>query len=196
MTHPEDTATIDRDLEAVESALLSGRAGHDEPAARELQELALTLAADVPQPSEEFAGRMRERVATEFPRARRERRSLSSLMRDFAPAAGLAATILLVVGVVVVAGGGGSGSDDAASGGASSGGGAAESAAGGGASEPRNSGSADGASGDQAAGPAVDPAGPNAPDQFTPQKGFAPGQPNRRIERNFSMELSVPVKEM
>jgi hypothetical protein len=26
--------------------------------------------------------------------------------------------------------------------------------------------------------------------------GFAPNQPNRRIERTFSMELSVPVKEM
>jgi hypothetical protein len=29
-----------------------------------------------------------------------------------------------------------------------------------------------------------------------PGRGFAPGQPNRKIERSFSMELSVPVDEM
>lgn len=179
MTHPEDTATIDRALEAVEAALLSGRASHDEPATRDLQELALALTADTPQPREEFSQRMSERVEQGFPgptrahrRAQRGGRSLSVLMRDFAPVAGLAATILLVVGVVLVAGGS-SGGDNAGSAGGSSGGGAAESASGGG--------------GRGAADQARSAPSPN---------GFAPGQANRRIERSFEMELSVPVKEM
>jgi hypothetical protein len=181
MTHPEDTATIDRDLEAVDNALMTGRAGAESASARKLQELALTLTAEAPQPSEAFALRMHDRVVEGFPRAERRaarRRSLSALARNVAPAAGLAATILLVVGVVLVAGGsngdgdsGGSSGDGGAvssSGGSSAGGGAAESSA---------------TAGDQAL---------KAPRSG----GFAPGQPNRRIERSYSMELSVPVEEM
>ena len=37
----DDTATIERDLAAVETALASGAATHADPLARELQELAL-----------------------------------------------------------------------------------------------------------------------------------------------------------
>jgi hypothetical protein len=37
----QSTATIDRDLGAIEEALSAGVAGHGDPAARELQELAL-----------------------------------------------------------------------------------------------------------------------------------------------------------
>src|SRR4051794_24817994 len=122
MTSPDET--IDRDLEAVEAALLTGRAAHAEPAARDLQELVLTLAAEAaeaPPPGEEVAEELRDRVEEGFPgptRAQRGRRSLAVLLHDFAPVAGLAATILLVVGVVLVAGGS-SGSDD--NGGASAG---------------------------------------------------------------------------
>jgi hypothetical protein len=170
MTHPEDSATIDRDLEAVDTALTTGRTGHDSAAARELQELALALAAEAPQPSEDFAARMRERVTSELPaarQARRRRRSPALLMRDFGPAAGLAATILLIVGVVLVAGGS-SNDNGGSSGDLAAGGGGAESGA---------------TAGDQAL-------------QAPQAQGFAPGQPNRRIERSYSMELSVPVKEM
>jgi hypothetical protein len=183
MTHPDDTATIDRDLDAVDTALTRGSAEHDEPAARELQELALVLAAEAPRPRPEFAERLRERVEHGFPRPPRavrragtRRVAFGKLAHDFAPLAGVVATILLIVGVTLVAGGGSS-DDNAAS---SGGGGGAESASGGGVEA-------------QPGGPAVDAmkAEPNAG-----TKGFAPGQPNRRIERTFSMELAVPVKEM
>ena len=51
----QSTGTIDRDLAAIEEALSSGVAGHGDPAARELQELALALRADAPEPDPEFA---------------------------------------------------------------------------------------------------------------------------------------------
>jgi Domain of unknown function (DUF4349) len=174
MTHPDDTATIDRDLDAVDSALGSGSARHEEPAARELQELALVLAAEAPRPRPGFAEELRGRVEQGFPRpARTWTKSLGSLAHDLVPVAGVVATILLIVGVTLVAGGGSD--DNAADSGGSGGGGAGvESASGGGAVEA-----------------APDVAAPKAGTQ-----GFAPGQPNRRIERTFSMELAVPVKEM
>ncbi|HVG76342.1 MAG TPA: hypothetical protein VM824_13260, partial [Thermoleophilaceae bacterium] len=68
MTHPDDTATIDRDLDAVDSALATGSAGHAEAGARELQELALALAAEAPRPRPEFGEELRGRVEHGFPR--------------------------------------------------------------------------------------------------------------------------------
>ena len=44
MNSPEDTMLMERDLAALDAALSEGRAEHDDPAARELQELALCLA--------------------------------------------------------------------------------------------------------------------------------------------------------
>ena len=55
MTPPEDTTTIERDLSAVDAALNGGSASHDDPAARQLQELALALKADAPVPDSGFA---------------------------------------------------------------------------------------------------------------------------------------------
>ena len=43
------TATIERDLTAIDDALRTGAAAHDDPLARELQELALALQADSPE---------------------------------------------------------------------------------------------------------------------------------------------------
>jgi hypothetical protein len=201
MTSPDET--IDRDLEAVEAALLTGRAAHDEPAARDLQELVLTLAAEAaeaPPPREEFAEELRDRVEEGFPgptRAQRGRRSLAVLLHDFAPVVGLAATILLVVGVVLVAGGSSGSNDDGASGGSSGGGAEA-------AKPAPASGGGSGASGDQST-LAVDKGATRgapqlkkfSPSGLVPLTGnFAPNQLNRRIERSYSMELSVPVKEM
>jgi hypothetical protein len=48
MKNPEDTATIERDLLAVDAALSNGAATDEDPSARELQELALALRADSP----------------------------------------------------------------------------------------------------------------------------------------------------
>jgi hypothetical protein len=174
MTTPDETATIERDLGAVEAALASGAARHAEPEARELQELALALAAEAPQPRAEFAEQLALRVERGFPaptrahrRARRRRGSLGELADAFAPLLGVMATILLIVGVVLVAGGG-SGSDGDSGGSAAGGGGGAVQSA-------------------PAAGDTAEKA---------PGGGFVPNQRNRRIERTFSMELSVPVKEM
>ena len=179
MTHPDDTATIDRDLDAVDSALATGSAGHAEAAARELQELALTLAAEAARPRPEFGEELRGRVEHGFPRPPRavrragtRRGAFGKLTHDFAPLAGVVATLLLIVGVTLVAGGGSS-DNNADSGASSGGGGGAESASGG------------------ALQAIPDLAAPNAGG-----RGFAPGQPNRRIEQTFSMELAVPVKEM
>ncbi len=207
MTHPDDTPTIDRDLDAVDTALASGAAGHDEPAARELQELALVLAAEAPHPRPEFAEKLSGRVEQGFPRPARAHRSartgrgrvrtrraaFGSLAHDLAPLAGVVATILLIAGVTLVAGGGGSDDNSADSGASSAGGGA-------GAAESATSGDQSSRAVDSAPGGAAVDALPQkklaltAP--FAGAGGFAPGQPNRRIERTFSMELSVPVKEM
>jgi hypothetical protein len=141
-----------------------------------------------------------------FPRPKRERSrraALGKLGHDLAPLAGVAATILLIVGVVLVAGGGSS-NDDGASG-ALSGGGGAESASGGGGAEGAET--AVGKATDSARGTPASEAPKAAerlgsadlvapPVTFQRGGGFAPNQPNRRIERTFSMELSVPVKEM
>jgi hypothetical protein len=192
MTHPDDTATIDRDLGAVDAALASGSAEHAEPAARELQELALALSADAPRPQLEFAERLGGQVERGFPRptrahrrVRTRRRRFGSLAHDLAPLAGVVAAVLLIVGVTLVAGGGSSTNDDGSSGG----GGAAVQSDSGGASESASGQAAD------SSNLSEDPF--TAPAQRAPRGGgFAPNQPNRRIERTFSMELSVPVKEM
>ena len=187
MTHPEDTATL-------------------EP---ELQELALTLSADAPRPRPEFAEELRERVEQGFPpgrdshkaRRRASRKDFGSLMHDLIPLGGVVATILLIVGVVLVAGGG-SANDDSGGGDGGGGGGAEVASGGGSGSEPAVDKAADSSRSAPASGsptpserlgradlaPSVSP--------FQAGGGFAPNQPNRRIERSFSMELSVPVKEM
>ena len=61
--HDRNTATIDRDLAAIEDALANGMAAHDDPSARELQELALALRADAPEPDPGFARELRTRAA-------------------------------------------------------------------------------------------------------------------------------------
>ena len=70
MTGPDDTATIERDLRAVDDALAGDAAAHDDPLTRELQELALALRADAPQPRAEFASDLRARVDAGFSRER------------------------------------------------------------------------------------------------------------------------------
>ena len=55
MTNPEDTATIERDLRAVDAVLSGAAPAHEDPLARELQELALALKADTPVPDRTFA---------------------------------------------------------------------------------------------------------------------------------------------
>jgi hypothetical protein len=145
----DDTATIERDLAAVDTALASGAATHEEPLARELQELALQLSADAPRPEPAFAEQLRTRVEAGFPRAAdtalgradaararqkaalerlaaRRPRAIGGLGRGvLLPIGGVGLPLLLIVGVIFAAGGpGGSGSGDGDSGASSSGGGA------------------------------------------------------------------------
>ena len=189
------TATIDRDLAAIEEALGAGVSGHDDPATRELQELALALRADAPEPDPEFAASLRSRVAAGFPPAAgspsaavaslRERMRPGPIRRAL-PAMGVIAAILVpLVLVVSLAGSPGDGDEGADSGGGSVS--FSDEAGGGGG---RGSAAPDAA--EQAvpggAGRAIAPAPPSG--------GFAPGQSNRKIERSVGLELEAPVDEL
>jgi Domain of unknown function (DUF4349) len=193
----DETATIERDLAAVEAALASGSAAHEDPTARELQELALELRGDTPRPRDEWAEQMRARVAEGFPRAAKaKRRRRDPFLREFLmPLGGVGAGVAVLVALVLVAGGSNSGDDDAGSGDGGGGGSVAMesgddggSAAGGGGGET-SAKSQSRAGADSGAGAVGSPAAPLA-------KGFAPGQRNRKIERSFSLELAVPLDQM
>ena len=203
MTHPDSdpTATIERDLRAVDAALEDGAATHGDPLARELQELALALRADAAEPGDEFSAALGQRVKAGFPaapgsaRARAEgaRTWLRELREDMPPprrmlpaAAGLVTVVLIVVGLASVdlqmtdssddggsGGGGASVAQDSGGGGGGEGGGRAEVAPG-------------AASGAEALRRAAPP-GPS---------GFAPGTPRRRVERTISMTLEAPDAEI
>jgi hypothetical protein len=178
-------ALIERDLTAVDDALASGAASHGDPLARELQELALTLRADAPQPEPGFAEELRARVDEGFPRA------TPGTTRRFArrflvPVAGVGLPLALIVGVIFAAGGpsgsAGGGDDDSAG----SSGGSAETSA---TPDLRTLPMPDQPT-EQQAGKSVDaqplPSGQN----------FAPEQPNRKIERSYSLDLDVPLDDM
>jgi hypothetical protein len=209
MTHPDSdlTATIERDLHAVDEALAAGTATHDDPLARELQEVALALRAEAAQPDEEFAAALGERMKAGFPappgsaRARVEgaREWMRELRRDMPPPsrmlpAAAAVVTVVLIGIAVASldiertntdddgGGGASVAQDSDGGG----GGGAEAAPG--AAEPAlPPGQPDRAG---AGATALRRAGPfNRP-------GFAPGTPRRRVERTISMTLEAPDEEI
>jgi hypothetical protein len=107
---------MDRDdaLAVVDDALAKGRVSAADPAARELQELALTLEAESELPDERFAHELGERVAAGFPHRRRGLPGIAgrSLPR-IAPLrgrglalTGAAASLLIVVGVALSLSGG------------------------------------------------------------------------------------------
>jgi hypothetical protein len=183
-------STLERDLHAIDEAL-RGAPRDPDPEVGGLQDLALALRADAPEPDAEFAELLRERAKAGFPpRDASARTWLGRLRlpigRDLLPAVGFAGMLLvaLSLAVVVLPDGGPSGDDDDA------GSVAVESGDGGGGSaEPAPA--APGAARDQAlsrAAPAT-----SVPD---PGGGFVPGQADRRIERSVSLELSMPVDEM
>jgi hypothetical protein len=204
MTHPDDTtATVERDLDAVDAALSGGAAGHDDPAVRELQELALALRAEAPRPEDEFAGALEERMRAGFPpepgsmRARLEgaREAARATVRGLPPPRrllpGLAAavTVVAIFGAVASVdlnrsdddeGGEGGGGIQAAPGGGSAesgGGGSVQAAPGGGRAEPAFGRGRDQGGGESArrAGPAVPLAQPDRA-----ESAIAPGEPPGR----------------
>jgi Domain of unknown function (DUF4349) len=84
MTHPdpESTATIERDLHAVDDALRGGAADHDDPFVRELQELGLVLRAEAAEPDREFAETLEKRVREGFPAPPGSARALADEVRS------------------------------------------------------------------------------------------------------------------
>ncbi|MGI8945704.1 MAG: DUF4349 domain-containing protein [Thermoleophilaceae bacterium] len=108
MTEP-DATTIEADLRAVDEALESGASGSDDPAARELQELALAVRAQSPRPADGFAAELGDRVRAGFPRARRLPRpslpSLPPLRRPPLPVLAGVASVLAALAVVLSLGG-------------------------------------------------------------------------------------------
>jgi Domain of unknown function (DUF4349) len=210
MTHPDSdmTATIERDLRAIDAALEDGAATHGDPLARELQELALALRADAAEPGEEFAAALGERVKAGFPaapgtaRARaegartwwRELREDMPPPRRMLPAAAAVVTVILI-GIAVASldpqltntddDGGGSSAAGGGSVAQDSGGGG-----GGGAEAAPSSGSRAKIAPESSGAQAFRRAAPlGAP-------GFAPGSPRRRVERTISMTLEAPDAEI
>jgi Domain of unknown function (DUF4349) len=187
-----DSATIERGLAAIEEAVASGVAGDASPRTRELQELALALHSDSAVPEPAFAERLSARVEAGFPpqpgsaRARAQATS-SSLRRGprraarigrelLVPAAIVGAIVLPLVVAITLAGPGGSGGDDDGGGG-------------GAAVEPAPQASPE-APRDLSAGAVPGPVPVPA------DRGFAPGQTERRIERSISLDLEVPPDQM
>ena len=101
---PSDARTT---LALIDDALEAGRPTADRPEDRELQELALLLEADAPQPDPEFSAELEEHVLAGFPRERRSVRIPGFLRRLPRPLgrskllAGAAACLVLATAITV-----------------------------------------------------------------------------------------------
>jgi len=188
-------------LTAIDDALDTGTPTEADPVARELQELALILRADSPEPTDAYSEWLDRRVEQGFPK---RAASKPPWWRPLlGPAAGVALVGVAVLLVAALAGGlSGAPSDDGGGGGAS-GGSMAESAGGGGGGGATHAGpQAAVGGGDTAAlaqqdGRVTDRAGSGAATVLPPSGGgFAPGRTDRRIERTFALELESPVDQM
>jgi hypothetical protein len=188
-------------LTAIDDALDTGVAAHEDQETRELQELALLLRADSPEPTPAYREWLGERVEAGFPQKKRSGPAWWQRLLGPAAVTGLVGVVVLVA---ALAGGPSDSSDSGGSGGGgvaavdSGGGGAAESGGGGRAAdsvataEPPGgepSGAAKGADhalSGRSALPIVPPSG----------GGFAPSRSNRKIERSVALELEMPVDQM
>jgi hypothetical protein len=190
MSEPDGkSATIERELAAIDAALGSGVAADEDPRTRELQELALALSDDSAAPDPAFAERLGVRVEAGFPpepgSARARANATGSTLRRAPgravlvgrralPPVGVIGAILVPIVLAVTLAGppggdGGGGGEDADDGGSA----AVE-------SRPQAPGTGSGIA------------------QVPPLRdgGFAPGQTDRRIERSISLDLEVPTEEM
>jgi hypothetical protein len=205
------TATVERDLTAIDDALRTGAAAHDDPLARELQELALALQADPPEADREFAEELGARVEAGFPaeagsvRARSAGASIADRFRvapgsfrRLVPAAAVIGGVLLPVVLVATLVGPPNGSNDED--GAGGGGGAVavpeDAGSGGGREEAPDlqAGSGRQAAPDLQAVPGAGSTQAIAP--APPGGGFAPGERARKIERSVGLELEAPADEL
>jgi hypothetical protein len=178
-------------LTAIDDALETGAADHGDPLTRELQELALALRADAPEPDPEFRHELGRRVRSGFPKPASLRQPL--WRRALTPAFATGLIAVPIVLIVIFAGGSG---DPGLDGGASGGGGGDDDASGSAAPaivapEQRPPQSQEF---QRAADQAASSSGPAVP--LPPDGGFAPGQRNRKIERSVGLELEMPVDQM
>jgi hypothetical protein len=192
-------------LTAIDDALNTGMPTEADPGARELQELALMLRADPPEPTDAYSEWLDRRVEQRFPKRSNSKAPWWQPIIQPAAALGL---VGVVVVLIAVAGSGLSGPSGDDSGGASGGGGVAESsggATGGGGSSADSRGGAEPAiaTGERALKARSGSAAEQVLDGSAPVtelppsgRGFAPGRGDRRIERTFAMELAMPVDEM
>ena len=175
---------IENDLNAIETALAEGRPTATDPDQRVLQELALLLEADAPEPDPQFAASLGGRVRDAFPRKRRVRVPTLRFGR-FHAFAGVAAAGLLAVVVVVSL----NGSDENTIGEPLS----LDSPA----TQPAPAGEIGGALQRDAA--PLSGTDDSAGSVGAPPIGggnFAPGKRERRIERSASLTLAAPGDEL
>lgn len=92
----------DADLERIDAALAEGAATAAEPRERELQELALALRADAPQPRPDFSHELGRRVAGGFGNPRRVASGGRARLRRLWIPAFAAAAALIVVAVIAL----------------------------------------------------------------------------------------------
>lgn len=174
----------DTDLALIDAALAEGRVTSADPAEREMQELALALRADSPDPSPAFADELGERVRKGFPRtgpARGVRGWAERLPRPrrLLPVMAAAATLLIALAIAVPLLSGGGGGD------AMTGGGAAPSSD---SAQPPAAESESRSGMSQAPSPVPPPGGTG--------QDFDPGRDKRSIERSASLSLEAPRDEL
>ena len=179
-------------LTAIDDALETGAADHGDPLTRELQELALALRADAPEPDPEFRHELGRRVRSGFPKPASLRQPL--WRRALTPAFATGLIAVPIVLIVIFAGGSG---DPGLDGGASGGGGGDDDASGSAAPAivaPEQAPPQQSKEFQRAADQAASSGAPAVP--LPPDGGFAPGQRNRKIERSVGLELEMPVDQM
>jgi uncharacterized protein DUF4349 len=226
MTHPDpdNTATLERDLHAVDAALRGGAADHDDPFVRELQELGLLLQAEASEPDAQFAEALEKRMREGFPAKPGSARALADEVRDglvatrawprdavrnlpsprrMLPAAAALATVVVIGIAVSSVDINRSDEDDGGDGGGgvaqTDRGGGASSAGGGGAEAVPGGARDEAARSAEPALPLGQPAtrsGAGAIAPPSPGGGFAPGRAGRKVERSISMTLEAPDEEI
>jgi Domain of unknown function (DUF4349) len=202
-------------LTAIDDALDTGLATDDDALTRELQELALALRADSPEPTEGYSEWLDRQVEAGFPRKRSSGPAWWQRLLQPAAAVGMTAAAVLVIALATGGLSGSSGDDSAGSSAGSDaggGGGMAEKApaqnAGGGrvehgvspaVIEPKVTQRA-APGGDRAASGGDQALAASTPGSVIPlprsNRGFAPGRTDRKIERTMALELEAPVDEM
>ena len=168
-------------LTAIDDALDTGVATDDDPLTRELQELALALRADAPEPTHEFSEWLDRRVEDGFPKRGPARPPLWRKLLHPAPA--IAVVFLIALPLALTWSPSRSSDDDD----------------GGGGGAAMSDGGSGGGSVAREAAPVPDQAAGGAePAMVLPpaDRGFAPGRSNRKIERTIGLELEMPVDDM